>query len=159
MRVTAKERPAARLRAATVNNPANGIIELPRQYKRPDVKLVDVVHLEGDGNYTQFHLSNGQRVTVAVTMAKYENLPGFLRIHKSHTINLIHLVDIVVYNAKNAYVRLTSGVQLLVARRRIAQVIQELENRLSRNEPATQFISHVNLGSMIRTRRGATSEE
>lgn len=158
MRITAKERPAARLRAAMMNHQANGIIELPRQYKRPDVKLFDVVYLEGDGNYTQFHLINGQRVTIAITLAKYDDLPGFLRIHKSHAVNLIHLVDIVVYNAKNAYVRLTSGVQLLVARRRIAQVITELENRLSRNEPSTQFISHVNLGSMVRTRKSASAK-
>lgn len=158
MRITTKERGTAGSRATVASHQGNGIIALPRQYKRPDVKLFDVVYLEGDGNYTQFHLTNSQRVTVAITLAKYDTLPGFLRIHKSHAVNLIHLVDIVVYNAKNAYVRLTSGVQLLIARRRIAQVIQELENRLTRNEPATQFIAHVNLGSRVRTRKKGVSK-
>ena len=50
----------------------------------------DIIRLEGDGNYTQFHLAGGKKYLSSKTMKEYEEIllmNGFVRIHKSHLVN------------------------------------------------------------------------
>lgn len=58
------------------------------------VELDDIVRCQADGNYTAFHLSNGERTLVSSPIKKYEELleeSGFMRTHRSHLINLHHV--------------------------------------------------------------------
>jgi two-component system, LytTR family, response regulator len=55
----------------------------------------DIVHCDSDGSYTVFHTADDQRIIVSKNLKEYENLlsgSGFLRVHRSHLINLKHIV-------------------------------------------------------------------
>ena len=80
----------------------------------------EITYLQGDGNYTFVHTTTGKRYLVSKTMKTIEALlnAGFLRIHKSHTINPDHLVA----RIESDRVMLSCGQQLPIARRRIAEI-------------------------------------
>jgi len=55
------------------------------------VKLDQIMYLRADGSYTHIHLTDGQRLTVTKKLLEYEKLEqwgDFMRIHRSHIINL-----------------------------------------------------------------------
>ena len=57
--------------------------------------LEDIIRLEGDGNYTNFILTDEQKVVSTKNLGEYEKLLldfGFFRIHQSTVVNLIHVV-------------------------------------------------------------------
>ena len=80
-----------------------------------------VVILEGNSNYTTFHLKDGRKIMVARTLGYFENqllLHGFIRVHKSFMVNLNHIVS-----AKNSHFsNISNGQTLEVARRRRSEV-------------------------------------
>lgn len=80
----------------------------------------EITYLQGDGNYTFVHTTTGKRYLVSKTMKTIEALlnAGFLRIHKSHTINPDHLIA----RIETDRVMLSCGQQLPIARRRIAEI-------------------------------------
>lgn len=52
--------------------------------------LSEIIRLEGEGNYTQFHLTENRKYLSAKTIKEYEEIllqHNFLRIHKSHLVN------------------------------------------------------------------------
>lgn len=83
------------------------------------VPIEEIVLLEGDGNYTLLHLSNGRKVMVSKTLKQFENVlceGHFARIHKSYLINLKYLIR---YDLKTeAHVQLRNGSKIEVSRRR-----------------------------------------
>lgn len=61
------------------------------------VKIDQIMYLRADGSYTHIHLSDGQRLTVTKKLLEYEKLEqwgDFMRIHRSHIINLHHITKI-----------------------------------------------------------------
>jgi len=86
----------------------------------------EITYLQGDGNYTFVHTTNGKRYLVSKTMKTIDAVlnGGFLRIHKSHTINPGHLVS----RLQSDQVLLSCGTQLPIARRRIAEINEKLAN-------------------------------
>lgn len=55
------------------------------------VKLGDLLYLKADGSYTHIYLADGQKLTVTKKLLEYEKLAlwgDFMRIHRSHIINL-----------------------------------------------------------------------
>lgn len=55
------------------------------------VDLTDILRLEADGNYTNFHLRNGSKLVISKSLNKYEQLlteSHFFRVHNKHLINL-----------------------------------------------------------------------
>ena len=54
------------------------------------VKMEDIVRLRGNGNFTDLHLSNGQKKMACRFLKHFDEiLPlPFLRVHKSHIVNL-----------------------------------------------------------------------
>jgi DNA-binding LytR/AlgR family response regulator len=58
------------------------------------VGLESIIRCESDVNYSIFHLVDGSKVIASRTMRQFENVLAsinFLRIHKSHIINLKHI--------------------------------------------------------------------
>jgi two-component system LytT family response regulator len=54
----------------------------------------DIIHCSSDGSYTVFDTVDGQHIMVSKILKEYESLlsgSGFLRIHRSHLINLRHI--------------------------------------------------------------------
>lgn len=55
------------------------------------VQIKDIVRCEAQDNFTDFHFTNGKHVLICRTLKFYEQALcdfGFMRIHKSHLINL-----------------------------------------------------------------------
>lgn len=95
------------------------------------VRFVEIYEIErciSDNNYTEIHLSNGERIVSAKTLKEYDQILinyGFFRIHQSHLVNLKRVLRIV----KNelAYVEMTNGVQLPVSRRKKSELMNKME--------------------------------
>lgn len=59
------------------------------------IKLQEVIYCKGEGNYTHFVLTENQTILVSKTLKRYEEILEdftFVRIHKSHLININHVV-------------------------------------------------------------------
>jgi two-component system LytT family response regulator len=70
-------------------------IVLPLQDGFEVVNIKDIVHCKANDNFTDFHFIGKQKKMICRTLKFYEELlgeSGFLRVHKSHLINLDHIV-------------------------------------------------------------------
>jgi DNA-binding LytR/AlgR family response regulator len=81
-----------------------------------------VVLLEGDINYTIFHLEDGKQQVVAHSIKFFETFletHGFLRVHRSFMINPNHVKNL----NKNEYkVIMNNGIEAIISRRRINMI-------------------------------------
>jgi two-component system, LytTR family, response regulator len=62
-------------------------------FLKPD----DIIYLKADGSYTHIYLINQPKVTVTKRLNEYERLESvgrFMRIHRSHIVNLNHISKI-----------------------------------------------------------------
>lgn len=61
------------------------------------VELNDLLYLKADGSYTHVYFKNGTRETISKKLTEFsalEKTKQFMRIHRSHTINLHHISKI-----------------------------------------------------------------
>jgi two-component system, LytTR family, response regulator len=104
-------------------NPLADKIALPSSKGKQLVPLADVLYCEAQSNYTLFRLASGASVTVAKTLKDYEEqlVPkGFVRIHRSHIVNLAHLHEL-QREGNSLYVRLVGVKDVLP----VARMFQE----------------------------------
>lgn len=83
------------------------------------VQVMDIVHLEGDGNYSTVNLVSGEKIVVAKPLKHFEDiLPArfFYRVHQSHIINLQYVKG--VQNGDIQLIHLTNGTLAPLARRK-----------------------------------------
>ena len=88
----------------------------------------DIIRCGANPKYTLFHLTQNRRDVSAKTQKEYEEVlgnQGFLRVHKSHLVNLTCIAD---FLGKD-HIRLKDGTEIEVARRRKDEVRQILMNR------------------------------
>jgi two-component system LytT family response regulator len=72
----------------------NRKIVLPLQDGFEVVNVQDIVHCDANDNFTDFHFIARPKMMICRTLKFYEELlkdSGFLRVHKSHLINLNHV--------------------------------------------------------------------
>jgi two-component system LytT family response regulator len=76
--------------------------------------------MQGDGNYTYVYTTQNKRYLISKTMKTIQSIlnVSFLRIHKSYTINPVHLVALIEPDR----VLLSGGKQLPIARRRMLEM-------------------------------------
>lgn len=58
------------------------------------IDVQDIVHCESDGSYTRFYINDGKKIFISKVLKDFEDLLedcGFMRIHKSHIINLNYI--------------------------------------------------------------------
>lgn len=83
------------------------------------IELQTLVHIEADKNYSVLHMIDGQKIVSSKTLKYYDDKLSpkqFVRIHKSHLINLAHLSKI--STEEHLFVQLSDGVKLPLSRRR-----------------------------------------
>jgi two-component system, LytTR family, response regulator len=83
------------------------------------VQLDDILFAEATGNYTNFHFSNQPLICTSKPIHEYEELlndSGFVRIHKSYLVNLLHVKEYL--KGEGGSVILTNGKEVEVARRK-----------------------------------------
>ena len=87
--------------------------------KKKQIIVRDVIMLEGEGNYTYFHLKCGKKILLSRTMKEYCELfeqNDFVRITKSYLINLNYLKE--VEKLGELTVIMQSGQRIEISRRR-----------------------------------------
>jgi two-component system LytT family response regulator len=91
------------------------------------VKLADISHVEAQDDYVMLH-ANGRRHLVSLGIAELERRlpqPPFLRVHRSHIVNLDHVERIVQAESARLEVRLMTGAIIPVSRAR-SQAVRDL---------------------------------
>lgn len=87
----------------------------------------EIVRCESDGNYTRFHLANGDKVLASRTLKEFEAAlepHGFLRVHLSHLVNMAQ-VRMYLHRDGGTLV-LTNGQEVPVSHRRRQDVMEAL---------------------------------
>ena len=96
------------------------------------IKIIDdntILYLEGDGNCTNIHFTDGTSFFDTRTLKVYDDILNrnkFYRIHKKHIINLDCLTDYISDDGN--FAQLQNGVKLPVARARIADFVRTLKS-------------------------------
>jgi len=92
------------------------------------VGVKDIIHIEGDGRYSNIYLDSGEKVMVSTNLKYYEELLdayGFFRVHKSHLINLERIYRF--EKADGGYVVLNNNAKIPVASRKKDELIELFE--------------------------------
>lgn len=91
----------------------------------------NITRLESDGNYTLIHIQDEEPIMTSRTLKTYlpalENKP-FLRVHRSHLVNLKYIKK---YVKSEASLYMQDGSKIEVAKSRLPELLS-----LSRHEPA-----------------------
>jgi two-component system LytT family response regulator len=81
------------------------------------VQLKDIIRLQAERNYTRFWFVKGKQFLSAKTLLDYEKVlegSGFIRVHKSHLVNNIHIKS---YD-KQGILKMSDESEVEVSRRR-----------------------------------------
>jgi two-component system LytT family response regulator len=104
------------LRNMATNHVAEHLLILKTQDGSLKIVLKDIVHIEGDRNYSYIHLRNGSKKLVTKTLSNLEELldsKGFYRCHRSYIINRQH-----ISRTKGETVLLADSITIPISRRK-----------------------------------------
>jgi two-component system LytT family response regulator len=92
------------------------------------IELDDILYAESSGNYTNLYFANLQNVCTSKPMHEYEKLledAGFVRIHKSILVNLLHVKEYV--RGEGGSVILSNNKEIEVSRRKKDQFLTKMK--------------------------------
>jgi two-component system, LytTR family, response regulator len=92
------------------------------------LNVSDIIRCESNRNYTYMYMANKKKIIVSKTLMEFEDILykySFLRIHKSHLINISYIEKYV--KSDGGYIMLTDGSKLPVAVRKKEFLFKELE--------------------------------
>ena len=92
------------------------------------IELDDILYAESSGNYTNLYFLNKSMVCTSKPMHEYEKLledAGFVRIHKSILVNLLHVKEYL--RGEGGSVILSNGHEVEVARRKKDLLIAKMK--------------------------------
>ncbi len=101
---------------------------LPFWGYRKKMPMHQIVRLEGEGNYTVLHFSDGTQLMISLTLKTMASRlsPGiFARSHKKNIINLLYLNDL-HFDRQSLAVSLTNGDRVDVSRRKASDFVREV---------------------------------
>lgn len=90
------------------------------------IQLKEVLQAKAEDNYTSFHLVNGTELLVSQPLKSFEKKlakMGFMRVHQSHLVNLMHILT---FRKRNATLVLTNQLVIPVAQRKKSDVVAYL---------------------------------
>jgi two-component system LytT family response regulator len=112
-----KENLSLALKNIANKNISNHVLNLKTQDGDLRLVLNDIVHIEGDRNYSYINLKDGTKKLVTKTLIELEELldsKGFYRCHKSHILNAMHITSYINGNL----VQLSESINIPVSRRK-----------------------------------------
>ncbi len=104
-------------------------LAIPSQNGLEIIPVREIIRLEGDSNYTTFHLRNQAKFLVSKTLKGYEELLAdqhFFRIHQSHVINLKCVKRYI--KGEGGIAVMEDGSELDVSRRRKDEFVKALQH-------------------------------
>lgn len=96
----------------------NGLIFIP---------INEIIRCESDGNYTIIFRENSKKIVASRTLGDFEDMftgENFFRVHRSHLINLDHLVK--YYKGEGGYVVMSDDSKAEVSRRKKSDFLEFL---------------------------------
>jgi two-component system LytT family response regulator len=111
-----------------INHPGNVRIGLPVTNGIEYVEVNKIIRCQGEGNYTHFYFEENKHLLVAKTLVEFEDLlkeHSFIRVHKTHLVNLQHVLAFV--NTDGGVLQLSNGNRVSVSRRRKELVLEILK--------------------------------
>ena len=106
------------------------VLALPLSDKIEFVEVANIVRCQADGNYTTFHLRNGEKLLISKTLKEYDDLLAsfnFLRVHQSHLINMEEVKSFV--KTDGGYILMKDGTSITISRQRREMVMQVLRDK------------------------------
>lgn len=106
--------------------------------EQPQVEAQQVLYLMGDINYAYLHLITGEVVLACRTLKWFSHQwPAFLRLHKKALVNPAYVASCQVAEKPSGphYVIMQDAAQLPIARRRAAEVINQLGSVAEQRPP------------------------
>ena len=97
--------------------------------KKTSIIIKDVMMLEGEGNYTYVHLSNGKKILLSKTLKEFCELfeqNDFARIRKSYLVNLNYLKEVDL--SGDVSVTMQTGQRIEISRRRKMEFQQQFRS-------------------------------
>ncbi len=94
------------------------------------LKFEDIIYLKADGSYTHFMLHNKTKITVSKKIADYEKLEAmgnFMRIHRSHIINLNKISKITKNDG--GFVVMDNQDELSISSNKKIELLQKFDNQ------------------------------
>lgn len=93
------------------------------------VSVKDIIRLEGDSNYTYIITTTGGKYHTSKTLKDYEELlqghSNFIRVHKTHIINLDHLTKFIKNDG--GYIIMSDGSKVEVSRRKKQELMERMK--------------------------------
>lgn len=92
------------------------------------VDLKDILYCEATGSYTNFYFTDKHMICSAKTIHVYEDLlsdAGFIRIHKSYLINLLHVKEYI--RGEGGMLVLSNGTEVEVSRRKKETLLSRMK--------------------------------
>lgn len=94
------------------------------------VELEDIIRCEAQGNYSLFHLKNGDKIITSKTLKLYDDLLkefNFFRTNRSNIVNLNHIKK--YGKNRNTFVTMSDGTTLSLSEGRRSQFIKIIEGK------------------------------
>ena len=104
---------------ANQNNPLRKKIAIPTNNGISIYEANEIVRIQSESNYSSIYFANETKLLVAKTLKDFEELlrdNGFIRIHHSHIINLMHLES--YSNKDGGYVILNNKTTIPISKRK-----------------------------------------
>ena len=93
------------------------------------VSVKEIIRLEGDSNYTYIITTTGGKYHTSKTLKDYEELlqghSNFIRVHKTHIINLDHLTKFIKNDG--GYIIMSDGSKVEVSRRKKQELMERMK--------------------------------
>ncbi len=126
--VYTRQRPSQLLKRKPMRRPISEKVALPTMEGLDFEEVRNIVSLEAQSNYTEIRLINKKKILVCKTLKEMEEAirsEAFVRIHRSHTINLNRLSKYV--KGKGGYVVMDDGTTINVSAGRKQEFMEALE--------------------------------
>lgn len=95
------------------------------------IQVKNIIRCEADESYTSFFLVNGEKIVVSKKLIVYEKMlqgTGFMRIHRSHLINLSQVNK---FDKKNNKVVLSDGSSVPISTQKRENLLAVLTNKIN----------------------------
>lgn len=96
------------------------------------IKLVlpkEIVHCDAINNYTKFYFTDNSTLVISKTIKDFEEILSgyhFIRIHKSHLVNIGHIVSV----SFDSHLQMSNGTTLEISRRKKEEVMKIVKSRI-----------------------------
>ena len=120
LQLDSDERPAERVRAALESERLMTRVFVRDRGRILPIPVPEIVRLEAEDDYVGLH-ARGKRFLVYLPMGEFEKRldpDRFLRVHRSHIVNLDHVSALVPYDGSRLQVEMRDGTKIMASRTR-----------------------------------------